>query len=128
MNNPNTSSGETSIIAKETTIKGDLEFVGTLIVEGCLESEVKGAEITLQKSGKLMGTLNVRTLNCHGQIEGDVNADLAIIHSGATVSGAINVTSLEIKPGAIINGKISMKAPQTASIKQIDDKIANVKK
>lgn len=118
---------ETSIIAKETTIKGDLEFVGTLIVEGYLESQVKGMEMTIQKSGKLNGTLKVRSLNCHGEIEGDIHADNVVIHSDAVVSGAIHATTLEIEPGASINGNISMQAPKTASVKQLNDKLLSTK-
>lgn len=115
---------ETSIIAKDTTIKGDLEFVGTLIVEGYLESQVKGMEITIQKSGKLNGTLKVESLNCHGQIEGDIHAKNVVIHSSAVVSGAIHATTLQIEPGASINGNIHMQAPKTASVKQLSDKIS----
>ncbi len=127
MKNTMANSIETSIIAKDTRIKGDLEFVGTLIVEGHLESQVKGIEMTIQKSGRINGTLNVRSLNCHGQIDGDINAHSVVIYSTATISGAINVSSLEIEPGATINGNINMQAPKTASVKPLNEKIASVK-
>ena len=123
-NADSTNTIETSIIAKETTIKGDIEFAGTLIVEGYLESQVKGIELTIQKSGKINGTLKVRALNCHGQIEGDIHADNVVIHGDAVVSGAIHTSTLQIEPGASINGNISMQAPKTASVKQLNDKLA----
>lgn len=128
MHNSNSNSGETSVIAKETSIKGDIDFAGKLVVEGHLESQVKGVEITIQKSGVLNGALDVKSLNCYGQIDGDVTADSVIIHSGAIVAGAISTTTLEIEPGAVINGSITMKIPKTASIKQIDHKFADNKK
>ncbi len=124
MKNTNNSSVETSIIAKDTSIKGNLEFVGTLIVEGTLESQVKGAELIIQKNGKISGSLNVRTLNCHGKIEGDIEADNVVIHSSAEVSGEIKATVLEIEPGATINGNICMKTKKTASVQQLSDKLA----
>ncbi|MCP4010674.1 MAG: polymer-forming cytoskeletal protein [Proteobacteria bacterium] len=127
MKNANSNSVETSIIAKDTTIKGNLEFVGTLIVEGTLESQVKGIEMTIQKNGKINGSLNVRTLNCHGQIEGDITAESVVIHSSAHVSGEIKATTLEIEPGATINGNISMKTPKSASVQQLSDKLAGNK-
>jgi len=127
MKNANSNSVETSIIAKDTTIKGNLEFVGTLIVEGTLESQVKGIEMTIQKNGKISGSLNVRTLNCHGQIEGDITAESVVIHSSAHVSGEIKATTLEIEPGATINGNISMKTPKSASVQQLSDKLASNK-
>ncbi len=127
MKNANSNSVETSIIAKDTTIKGNLEFVGTLIVEGTLESQVKGIEMTIQKNGNISGSLNVRSLNCHGQIEGDITAESVVIHSSAHVSGEIKATTLEIEPGATINGNISMKTPKSASVQQLSDKLAGNK-
>jgi cytoskeletal protein CcmA (bactofilin family) len=124
MKNANNSSAETSIIAKDTSIKGNLEFVGTLIVEGTLESQVKGAELIIQKNGKINGSLSVRTLNCHGKIEGNIEAENIVIHSSAEVSGEIKATVLEIEPGAAINGNISMKTQKTASVQQLSDKLS----
>lgn len=121
------SSVETSIIAKDTRIKGNLEFAGTLIVEGTLESQIKGLEMIIQESGRINGSLSVRTLNCHGHIEGDITAESVVIHSSAQISGEINATTLEIEPGATINGNISMKTPKTASVKKLSDKLANSK-
>lgn len=117
-------STETSIIAKDTLIKGDIDFVGTLVVEGTLESQVKGAEMTIHKSGKLKGGINVTGLNCHGQVEGDIHADNLVIQSSAVVSGEIHARTLEVEPGATINGSINMKIPKTASIQPLNDKIA----
>lgn len=128
MKHANTSSVETSIIAKDTTIKGNLEFVGTLIVEGTLESQIKGVELTIQKNGKINGSLEVQSLNCHGRIDGDISAKSVVIHGSAIVSGEIKAETLEIEPGATINGNISMKTPQTASVQQLNEKIASSKK
>jgi len=128
MRNTASKSVETSIIAKDTHIKGDLEFVGTLIVEGSLESQVQGIEMTIQKSGKINGSLNVEMLNCHGQVEGNITAQSVVIHSSAVISGEIKATTLEVEPGATINGSIIMQLPKTASIQQLGDKRSNAKK
>ncbi len=127
MKNTSSNTVETSIIAKDTTIKGNLEFAGTLIVEGTLESQVKGIEMIIQKDGKINGSLKVRTLNCHGQVEGDITAENVVIHSSAHVSGEIKATTLEIEPGATINGNISMKTPKAASVQNLSDKLASNK-
>lgn len=127
MRNASSNTVETSIIAKDTRIQGSLEFVGTLIVEGSLESQVQGIEITIQKSGKINGSLNVQTLNCHGRVEGDITADSVIIHASAVISGEIKATTLEVEPGATINGNITMQTPKTASIQQLSDKLSSAK-
>ena len=116
---------ETSIVAKGTSIKGNLEFAGTLIVEGSLESEIQGVEMTIQKSGKINGSIMVQTLNCHGEVEGNISADSIVIHSSAVISGEVKVTTLEVEPGATINGSIIMQTPKTASIKQLSDKLGD---
>ena len=127
MRNASSNPVETSIIAKDTTIKGNLEFVGSLIVEGTRESQIKVIEMTIQKSGKINGSLDVRALNCHGQIEGNITAESVVIHSSAVVSGEIKATTLEIEPGATINGNITMKTPKTASVQQLSDKLVGNK-
>lgn len=115
---------ETSVVAKETFISGEMHFSGTLIVEGKLESQVKGADLTIQKTGQVKGTLKVRALNCHGSVEGDIHAENVVVFSTANISGEINASSLEVEPGATINGSINMQVQQTASIKPINDKVA----
>lgn len=122
MNKSNPKSTETSIIAKDTTIKGELEFVGNLVVEGRLESQVKGAELTVQESGQINGTLNVRSLNCHGKIDGDIHAEQVTIYSTSVITGAVNATSLEVAPGATINGNINMRGKnQSAEVQSLSD-------
>ncbi len=128
MRNAASNSVETSIIAKDTRIQGNLEFVGTLIVEGSLESQVQGVEMTIQKSGKINGSLNVKTLNCHGLVEGNITADSVVIHSSAIISGEIKATTLEVEPGATINGNITMQAPKSATVQQLSDKLSASKK
>ncbi len=115
-------STETSIIAKDTSIKGDLEFVGNLVVEGKLESQIRGAELTVQETGQINGTLHVRSLNCHGKIDGDINADQVTVYSTSVITGAINASSLEVAPGATINGNINMKSKnQSADVQNLSD-------
>lgn len=114
---------ETSIVAKGTSIKGNLEFAGTLIVEGSLESEIQGVEMTIQESGKINGSILVKTLNCHGEVEGNIAADSIVIHSSAVISGEVKTATLKVEPGATINGSIVMQTSKTASIKQLSDKL-----
>jgi len=123
MRNAPTAPVETSIVAKGTSIKGNMDFAGTLIVEGSLESEIQGVEMTIQKSGRIKGSIKVQTLNCHGEIDGNISADSVVIHSSAVISGEVKVATLEVEPGATINGSIIMQAPKTASIKQLSDKL-----
>ncbi len=113
---------ETSIIAKETTIKGDIDFVGNLVVEGTIESQVRGSELTVQQSGKVIGAVNVDLLNCHGTIEGDVHTKHLTMFGTAVITGKVHTSVLETAAGSMINGHITMKPKNApAAIPNLSD-------
>lgn len=112
-----TKSQETSVIADDATITGNVEFIGTLIVEGKLEGDLTGTDVTVQKTGQITGTLNIEALNCHGEIEGNIKAKHIVAHSTAVLTGEIQATTFEMASGARINGQINMASATSGAVK-----------
>lgn len=104
---------ETSVVAEDATIVGDIEFVGTMIVEGKLEGNLKGADMIVQRTGSVSGTLDVNSINCHGKIDGELQAKELIAHGSAQLDGQIHTQTLEVAPGAKMNGQLNMSTAVT---------------
>jgi cytoskeletal protein CcmA (bactofilin family) len=88
-------------------IKGELKFSGKARLDGSLEGDLKGEYLILSETGAVTGDLQLDTLICHGQIEGNIYAKVVTIHSTAAIRGKLTAASLTVEPGAVLSGEIS---------------------
>ncbi len=102
----------TTVIGKDTEIKGDLTFTGGLHVDGIILGNVNGDQdaksaITLSEAGKIEGDVRVSNVILNGTVVGDVFAlqrlELAPM---ARVTGTVYYCFLEMAMGAEVNGQL----------------------
>lgn len=105
-------SGETTVIAAETQIKGELTFDGAARIIGRVEGKItaKGdlhvdqrgqckAQIeadNVQVDGTIEGDVNAShrvQLNAQGKIQGDIVAEKMVTAEGASITGHVNIGS-----------------------------------
>ena len=101
-----------SIIGASTRIEGQINFVGTLRVQGDILGDVTGADTgsttVVDRSGSVVGTVKSASIVVKGRIDGPIqSAQLIQVHSGASVIGGASYKMLEIHPGAIVEGLIA---------------------
>ena len=109
------------------TINGDVECLGNLNVSGKIKGNCSAADISLQTAERLEGSLksegNVK-IETGTVVIGDINAtsafiagavkgniDIAgniILDSTAVIKGDIKAKSIQINPGAILEGFCSL--------------------
>lgn len=122
-------SGETSLIARRTTLRGDVRFSGALHLDGRIEGTVVGdgedAMFTLSEHGQVQGEIKVPHAVINGHVIGDLHVAARLeLASQARIDGDVSYHTMEMAAGAQINGRIArvenerpreLTSPQAAS-------------
>ncbi len=119
------SSDATTLIANGTSIKGDLNFQGSLEVQGSIAgiitAEDENAQVRVIQGGAVDGKIAVPTVIVNGHVKGDIFATKhALLASKAVVEGNIYYNTLEIERGAHVAGNLvhEILATNISSIQQ----------
>ena len=93
-----------SIIAKGLVVSGNMECDGELQVDGIVVGDVRADKLTLGETAHITGEIDVDTLVVHGKIDGNIQAVDVTITATGRVKGDVLNSSLNIDPGAIVDG------------------------
>lgn len=113
--NARTGSESTSLIAAGTQIRGDIQFIGRLHVDGRIEGSIRAddnaAVLTVSNHAQIIGEIQAPHIVINGSVTGDVIAGERLeLASSARVEGNVFYKVLEMSAGAQINGKIVHRA------------------
>ena len=103
------SSGGTTLISSETTVKGDITFTGQLDVEGTVEGSIQAgsgdAVLRVVSGGRVSGEIKVPHATVNGQIEGDIHSsERLVLAEQAAIDGDVYYNLIEMSVGAKVNG------------------------
>jgi len=116
---------QTSVVAHDTTWKGDLESDGSVHVHGRVEGSIRAkfdvfiaeeadVDATVTATNVIIAGLIQGSIRCgdrfevlpQGRVSGDINAPTLVIHEGAHVTGQFRMgteqTSVENKPTSVV--------------------------
>ncbi len=99
-----------SIFSREMTVTGEVQFAGTLIVDGKISGALSGNTMVVNSTGEVSGALEVDSLECFGTIEGTVVAGDIRISKTAAVVAEITAQTMEVEPGGTLNGGVHVSA------------------
>ncbi|MEW5835747.1 MAG: polymer-forming cytoskeletal protein [Pseudomonadota bacterium] len=104
-------SHETSLIARGTTIRGNLHFTGALHLDGCIEgaviAEADDGVLTVSEHGQVIGEVRVPHAVINGRIDGNVLSDARLeLAAQACIAGDVHYRLLEMAAGAQVNGRM----------------------
>lgn len=103
--------GERNIIAKNTSLVGDISSDGDFRVDGKIEGTIKTkGRVVIGKEGLVNGTIECT----HADIEGTFSGKLIVneilsLKSSADISGDVIMGKLSVEPGAMFNATCAMK-------------------
>jgi len=114
MNEEVSGGGLHNVLATGTTLTGKIETESDFRLDGRVEGEIicKG-KIVIGPKGYVKG--NITTLNAEifGNIEGSVRVrERLVLKSTAEIKGDIYIQTLEIEPGAKLNGSCTMSGKE----------------
>lgn len=102
----NLSKNNTSIIAKDLFIKGDLKSDGLIEIEGRLIGNVDSNIVTLRESSNVDGNIVAKVVNIKGRFNGIIKGERINISGKANIKGTLEYLSLCVEDGACIDGEL----------------------
>jgi len=112
---------EHTLIAKGSTITGDIQFGGVLHVQGNVVGHVTVAgdkgQLVVDRSGIIEGEVRVPHIVINGQVIGDVYATEKLeLAENARVEGNVTYETIEMMAGAQVNGKLVRNKEEQKSL------------
>jgi cytoskeletal protein CcmA (bactofilin family) len=97
---------EMSKAPKQTLVEEGTEFKGTMksscpvVVNGTIDGEVDAPEITITRSGAVLGTVKAKKVRSLGTLSGNVDAGDVFLAGSVRSNTVIKAKSLEVKLGS----------------------------
>ena len=103
------SSGGTTLISSETTVKGDITFTGQLDVEGTVVGTIQAgsgdAVLRVVSGGRVAGEIKVPHATINGTVEGDIHtSERLVLAEQVQIDGDVYYNLIEMSVGAKVNG------------------------
>ncbi|QDH81466.1 polymer-forming cytoskeletal protein [Echinicola soli] len=99
-----------NVIAKETSIKGDIVTQGNIRIEGKVDGTLcSKTKIVIGESARLIGNIDTKEAEIAGNVEGEVRcSEILFLKKTAVINGNIFAKKLVIENGAVFNGECRM--------------------
>lgn len=100
-----------TLIGRDTTVRGDIEFRGALVIEGRVTGTVSGVDrddrLVLARDGVIEGSVELGGARIEGRVDGDVTATAKVeIGPHGVVGGTVRAAHARVHPGGVVAGAI----------------------
>lgn len=105
--------GNTTLVARETKVVGDVHFSGSLDIEGVVQGNIfaeegKDALVRIIDKGRVQGEIRAPSVVINGFVEGDVYSSKHLeLAAKGRVQGNVHYTLLEMAAGSEVNGSLT---------------------
>lgn len=93
-----------SIVAKGLVITGDMISDGEVQIDGIVKGNIRAEVITIGETSHVTGDVDADTVTIRGKVDGNITGCNVAISETASVKGDVTNSSLQIEPGAKIDG------------------------
>ena len=114
MNEEISSGGLHNVLASGTTLTGKVETESDFRLDGRIEGEIvcKG-KIVIGPKGSVKGNITTVNAEVFGNVEGSMRVrERLVLKASAEIKGDIFIQTLEIEPGAKLNGSCTMSGKE----------------
>jgi len=115
-------SGETTVIAAEANIKGELTFEGQACIIGKVEGKIKTTgDLHVEERGECKAEIEANNVQVDGTIEGNVTACQRVqLNAQGKIHGDIVAVKMVTADGATIVGHVNVGSKATGSLRTAD--------
>lgn len=107
-----------SFISSQSTIQGNISFVGGLHVEGRIEGNINSKEGCLMVHGHVAGDIDVPNAIISGTVHGNITCSGHLeLAKGARVHGVVTYQNMEMQLGAEVVGRLCVLSAEQSSTK-----------
>ncbi|MDE8342949.1 MAG: polymer-forming cytoskeletal protein [Acidocella sp.] len=94
-----------SIISADTTVRGDMQSVGELHVEGTVIGNINVVKLVITDGGNVTGDITASDVRICGTLTGAVRSKMVTLTTTARVTGDVYHEVLAIEAGASLEGQ-----------------------
>ena len=94
-----------SVIGAGVTVRGDIEGVGELVIEGRVVGKVETGGLLVGEHAEIEGPVSVEVIDVCGRVSGSVQATSVHLRSTARVDGDVSYKTLRVDAGARFSGR-----------------------
>lgn len=100
-----------TVVGPSVHVEGDFASEGNILVKGSVSGNVKTSKLlTVEHGAKILANVKAGSAHISGEIKGNVRVqDRLELSSSAQILGDITCSVLAVEPGALIQGKVSMR-------------------
>ena len=96
------------VVGKKVRFGTEIAGCELINIAGEVEANFTGRHLNVAKTGIFRGTASVETAEIYGHAEGEIVVSGALVlRSGAHLGGTVTYGSIEIEPGATIEGTVA---------------------
>ena len=109
-----------TFIGADASIDGNMEFKGTLRVDGTVKGKISSnsGTVVIGEKAAVDAEVSVNVAVVMGQFSGTINATERIeVYPPGRVGGDIHAPVISIEPGGVFNGNCVMKARSDKGVK-----------
>ena len=114
---------------KGTNITGELEFAGTLRIDGNFHGSISTADtLVIGEHAVVHADIRAAEVEVHGQVFGTIDAKRRVeVSVTGRIRGDIRTPSLSITPGAVFDGRLQMseERPEETTLAASSEKQAS---
>jgi cytoskeletal protein CcmA (bactofilin family) len=101
---------------KGTNVTGELEFAGTLRIDGNFHGSISSSDILVIGEHALVhADIKVGEIEIHGQVFGSIDAKRRVeITASGRLRGDVQTPVLAVTPGGVLDGRIQMAGDHPA--------------
>lgn len=115
-----------SFISRQSTIEGNISFVGGLHIEGRIEGNIHSKEGCLLVHGDVVGDIDVPNAIISGSVHGNITCtDHLELAKGARVHGVVSYQNMEMQLGAQVVGRLCVLSAEESRAGEIKSTEAN---
>lgn len=102
---------ERNVVAKNTSITGDITSEGDFRIDGTLEGTLKtNGRVIIGAEGSIKGKVESTNADIEGKFSGELLVHETLTIKGtANISGDVVIGKLSVEPGATFNASCAMK-------------------
>ncbi|MGJ8744359.1 MAG: bactofilin family protein [Polaribacter sp.] len=116
---------ERNVIAKNTSLVGDIKSEGDFRIDGTLEGTLTTlGRVIIGVGGFVKGNVVSENAEIEGRFSGQLQVSNTLtVKSGAHITGDVTIGKLSVEPGAIFNATCAMKG----AVKELNQQNAKQK-
>ena len=109
---------ERNVIARNTSLVGDIKSEGDFRIDGTLEGTLKTlGRVIIGVDGFVKGNVEATNADIEGKFSGQLQVSKTLtVKATANISGDVSISKLSVEPGATFNATCAMKG----SVKELN--------